>query len=61
MQCVIVKNSQRCTNQDSDYGMLGVTLPIVKPEAIVFICIVCLDEMVLVAHEPERKLSGGLV
>lgn len=58
MQCVIVKNGLRCTNQDTDYGMLGVTLPIVKPDVVVFICVACLDEMSFVAHQPEKL--GGL-
>jgi hypothetical protein len=53
MQCVIVKNGVRCSNQDTDYGMTGVHLPIVKPEAIVFVCVACIDEMTYVAHQIE--------
>jgi hypothetical protein len=60
MQCVIVKEGVRCTNQDTDYGMTGVHLPIVKPEAIVFVCVACIDEMAYVAHLPERGMLDGL-
>lgn len=60
MQCVIVKGGSRCQNNDTDYGMLGIMLPIVKPEATVFICIQCLDEMHYVAHLPEQRILGGL-
>jgi hypothetical protein len=53
MQCVIVKEGVRCTNTDQDYGMTGVHLPIVKPEAIVFVCVACIDEMHFVVHQIE--------
>lgn len=53
MQCVIVKDGARCSNQDTDYGMTGVHLPIVKPEAQVFVCVACIDEMHFVVHQTE--------
>lgn len=59
MQCVIVKGGVRCTTIKSDVD-IGITVPIVKPEAVVFICVTCLDEMVYVAHLPEAKLMEGL-
>lgn len=55
MQCVIVKHGVRCT-EDSNTGQHGIILPIVKPEAQVWICYGCIDDMHFVVHQVESKL-----
>jgi hypothetical protein len=42
MQCILVKEGQRCTNVAGDFMTQGVQLPIVKPDAIGYICGDCI-------------------
>lgn len=55
MQCVVVKQAVRCTNDS--VSIPGVTLPLIKQEAIVFMCVVCIDEMQFVAHQSEKGID----
>lgn len=44
MQCILVKAGQRCQN-DSNTFPYGLQVPIIKPEALAWICGDCIYEM----------------
>lgn len=52
MQCIVVKDSQRC--QADSATTYGLTIPIVKPEAKVFLCATCILDLsfAVTQHEP---------
>lgn len=52
MQCIVVKDSIRCpADSTTTYGL---TIPIVKPDAKVFLCATCILDLsfAVTQHEP---------
>lgn len=44
MQCVVVKSGTRCTNQSESFPY-GLSVPLVKPEAVAWLCGDCIYDM----------------
>lgn len=44
MRCVVVKAAQRCTNDSATFAY-GLSVPLVKPEAVAWLCGDCIYDM----------------
>lgn len=61
MQCILVKAGERCTN-DSKTFSYGLSVPLIKPEAVAWLCGDCIYDMysAMTAKDFQRHNTAPL-